>query len=156
MTEERFEELSEEMKNNNKYNHYIENSIERKAMIEYVERNLETDTIGRFSLFVGLCYFSGDCVKKDYIKALEWFKKSVDQGNALAMYKIGACYCLPSLKNDSKEILWYTKSAELGHADAQYSLGACYYNGEGIDKNLEQAVYWYIKHKKRELLEKIN
>lgn len=37
------------------------------------------------------------------------------------------------------------KRAEKGDAKAQYNLGSCYENGDGIDKNINEAVKWYMK-----------
>ena len=36
-------------------------------------------------------------------------------------------------------------SANQGEADAQVSLGAAYEQGEGVVKNMSQAVLWYLK-----------
>ncbi len=35
--------------------------------------------------------------------------------------------------------------AEKGDAEAQYQLGCCYYEGDGVEQNYEQAVYWWTK-----------
>ena len=40
---------------------------------------------------------------------------------------------------------WYRKAAEQGDADAQYNLGYSYSNGEGVEKDEEEAVKWYRK-----------
>ena len=38
------------------------------------------------------------------------------------------------------------QKAEAGDADTQCQLGICYYNGEnGIEKDLEKAIYWLRK-----------
>ncbi|POG63278.1 hypothetical protein GLOIN_2v1687962, partial [Rhizophagus irregularis DAOM 181602=DAOM 197198] len=37
------------------------------------------------------------------------------------------------------------KSAENGFTDSMYNLAICYVNGEGTEKNLEKAFYWYQK-----------
>jgi len=37
------------------------------------------------------------------------------------------------------------KSAEQGVVAAQYNLGICYYNGDGVKKDLTEAVKWYRK-----------
>src|SRR6266542_492698 len=37
------------------------------------------------------------------------------------------------------------KAAEDGHIDVQHNLATLYYNGEGTEKNLEKAFYWYQK-----------
>ena len=33
-----------------------------------------------------------------------------------------------------------------------YGLGKCYYNGEGIEKDLEKALYWYQKAAENEYI----
>ena len=35
--------------------------------------------------------------------------------------------------------MWYRKSADQGDTRAQYNLGVLYVNGEGVEKDLEQA-----------------
>ena len=43
------------------------------------------------------------------------------------------------------EVAAYRKAAEQGDAKAQYNLGVCYANGDGVQKDLTQAVFWYRK-----------
>lgn len=38
--------------------------------------------------------------------------------------------------------------AEKGYVPAQFDLGWFYYNGRGVSKNLEKAVFWWKKAKK--------
>ena len=35
--------------------------------------------------------------------------------------------------------------AEKGNSDVQYNLGLIYSNGEGVDKDLKEAIYWFKK-----------
>ena len=39
-----------------------------------------------------------------------------------------------------KAVEWYREAAEQGHAGAQFNLGVCYANGEGMSKDVGQAV----------------
>ncbi len=39
----------------------------------------------------------------------------------------------------------YLAAAEKGDAEAQLFLGVCYHDGDGVEKDLKQAVYWYRK-----------
>jgi uncharacterized protein len=41
--------------------------------------------------------------------------------------------------------LWNRKAAEQGHATAQYYLGREYYTGQGVEKDLAEAVKWFSK-----------
>ena len=41
------------------------------------------------------------------------------------------------------------KSADQGHVDAQFRLGVLYYNGDGVAKDYEEAMKWYLKAAER-------
>ena len=43
------------------------------------------------------------------------------------------------------EVAAYRKAAEQGDAQAQFNLGLCYANGDGVQKDLTQAVFWLRK-----------
>ena len=40
---------------------------------------------------------------------------------------------------------WYRKAAEQGLAEAQYNLGQVYTKGDGVAKDMIEAVKWYRK-----------
>ena len=40
---------------------------------------------------------------------------------------------------------WYQKAADQGNAGAQNNLGFCYQEGQGVPKNYNEAVKWYLK-----------
>ena len=44
---------------------------------------------------------------------------------------------------DKREgISYFIKAAKMGLAEAQSILGACYLYGEGVDKNVDEAIKW--------------
>jgi len=49
------------------------------------------------------------------------------------------------MSGESIDISVIKKAAEEGDASAQTSFALCYYQGEGIEQNYEQAVFWYTK-----------
>ena len=58
---------------------------------------------------------------KDYAKALEWYTKAADQGNALAQFYIGGMYeeALVGVKRDyATAYEWYQKAAQQANTDA--------------------------------------
>lgn len=61
---------------------------------------------------LGICYENGEGVKKDLIKAVEWYQKSAAQGEARAQFHLGKCYLLgDGVKKDlTKAIKWYQKA----------------------------------------------
>ena len=76
-----------------------------------------------------------------------WFRKSAEQGNAGAQFRLGYCYYRGEgvERNYTQAVYWYRKSVEQGNSEAQYRLGKCYYWGEGVERDYTQAVYWYRK-----------
>jgi TPR repeat protein len=79
---------------------------------------------------LGFMYVSGKGVKQDYKKAIELYTKSADQGYAPALFNIGSMY-----ENG--------KGVQQGNSDAQFNLEL--YKGDGVERNLEKVIYWYIK-----------
>jgi len=85
--------------------------------------------------------------KENQIKAVEWYRKAAEMGNAKAQNNLGICYATgEGVKKDLvKAVEWYTKAVEQGDVIAQSNLGECYFNGEGVEKDLKKAVEWYTK-----------
>lgn len=79
-------------------------------------------------------------------KAVEWYTKSAEQGNAWSQNRLGDCYFRGNgVELDyTKAAQWYLKSANQGDFSAQYMLGLCYSNGYGVDKNEIEAFKWYL------------
>ncbi|GHT32988.1 hypothetical protein AGMMS49592_0710 [Endomicrobiia bacterium] len=86
-------------------------------------------------------------VEKNYRKALSWFAKSAERGNAKAQYNLGKMYYFgEGVARDHRQAFsWYKKAAEQGDANAQYCTGMMCYNGEGVAKDYKEAMKWYLK-----------
>ena len=84
---------------------------------------------------------------KNYSEAVKLFKKSAEQGNAVAQSWLGFCYenGFGVSKDFSEAFKWYKKSAEQGNAFSQNELGEFYYNGTGVSKDLTEAFKWFKK-----------
>ena len=93
---------------------------------------------------LGLCYFNGTSVAKDYMEAARWWRKAADQDYAPAQYQFGLCYYAGyGVEQDYAEsVKWWRKASARGNTPAQYNLGCCYLNGYGVDKNLVLADKW--------------
>ena len=87
---------------------------------------------------LGLCYYNGVGVAKDFGQAVAWYRKSAEQGNAKAQSRLGYCYAngegVP--KDDRQAASWYLKASEGGDAVAQLNLGVCFFYGNGVARNL--------------------
>jgi len=78
-------------------------------------------------------------------EALEWYRKSAEQGEMSAVYSIGYAYERGlGVERDAREaVKWFRKAANMEYLRAQSALGGCYYRGDGIERNFEEAVKWY-------------
>lgn len=78
-------------------------------------------------------------------KAVEWYRKSADQGFADACCKLGRCYedGVGVQEDKQQAISWYEKAARHDDAEAQYRVGYCNSHGIGTQQNMKRAVYWY-------------
>ena len=97
---------------------------------------------------LGEDYFFGENGKqKDYVKAVEWFRKAAEQGSAAAQLYLGWCYKDGAGvdKDNEEAVKWYRKAAEQGLSQAENNLGTCYINGVGVAKNLSEAFSWFRK-----------
>jgi S1-C subfamily serine protease len=93
---------------------------------------------------LGLSYFNGTSVTKDYLEAARWWRKAAEQDYAPAQYQFGLCYYAGyGVGQDYAEsVKWWGKASERGNTPAQYDLGCCYFYGYGVDKNLVLADKW--------------
>lgn len=96
---------------------------------------------------LGIAYYFGQGVMRDFVKSAYWFQKAADQGNAEAECAFGSQYFygqgVPN--NFATSVYWYQKAADQGYAGAQFNLGNAYWNGQGEPQNLALAVEWWRK-----------
>lgn len=61
------------------------------------------------------------------------------------------CYEYERLEHGIQgNIEWFRTYAIQGIPDAQYNVGWCYENGEGVEKNIDEAVRWYLMAAEKE------
>ena len=88
---------------------------------------------------LGLMYYMGRGVQRDYKQAFAWHYKAAQQGKADAQYVIGAMYYTGNAvpQDEKLAVGWFRKAAEQGHPDAQYALGLMYrYHVAGMPQDL--------------------
>lgn len=92
-------------------------------------------------------FYEGKGVKQDYLKALYWFKKVVNNKETAnfslddAMYKIAYCYenGYGLTKDLDEAIKWYEKSSKNAGFDAKKALYRIYYNKKDYTKAFDWA-----------------
>jgi TPR repeat protein len=88
---------------------------------------------------LGLMYYMGRGVARDYRQAFFWSQKAAAAGKADAQYLIGAMYYTGNAVplDQRQAVWWFHKAAEQGHADAQHALGLMYrYHVAGVPQDL--------------------
>jgi TPR repeat protein len=92
-------------------------------------------------------YMAGNGVEESYEKSKSWYLKSADLGFPESQLVVGVAYSTGAITKDGKEdkvqaAIWVKKAAEQGLADAQVYLASMYESGEGVDKNINEALRW--------------
>lgn len=88
---------------------------------------------------LGLMYYMGRGVARDYKQAMMWHRKAAQQGKADAQYVVGAMYYTGNaVPQDHKTaVSWFRKAAEQGHAEAQHAMGLMYrYQQAGMPQDM--------------------
>src|SRR5665213_2115469 len=93
---------------------------------------------------LGVAYYEGRGVRKDFAEAAKWFLKAAEQGIAQAQGYLGLMYQLgQGVPQDFAEsVKWYRKAAEQGDVDAQWRFGVMYNTGRGVPQDFVQAYMW--------------
>ncbi|MBM4315191.1 MAG: sel1 repeat family protein [Deltaproteobacteria bacterium] len=101
------------------------------------------DADAQFKL--GLMYYLGRGVVRDYPEALDWFRKAARQGNPYAQYNVGYMYEKGegTPQDFGEAALYYRQAAERGNRLAQYTLGYLYEKGQGVPQDEIHALMWY-------------
>ena len=97
--------------------------------------------------YLGLCYYFGRGVAKDYAQAVNLWRKGANQGDAYAQHLLAHRYATGEgvAKDSVQAVNLWRKSADQGNAKAQFELGNCYATGEGVAKDAVEAAKWYRK-----------
>jgi len=98
-------------------------------------------------LNLGLLYFNGQGVSKDYAEAYKWWQKAAEQGRPEAQFMVGVLFFNgQGVSRDASEAArWWIKAAEQGITHAQSLLGNLYFKGTGVDQNISEAKRWWMK-----------
>lgn len=96
---------------------------------------------------VGKLYERGRGVKRDIVKAAEFFQKSADAGYPSAQARLGILYFEGrGVKQNYKKALSFLNSAANKNIpSAQFQLANMYELGTGVTQSLPKAIAWYKK-----------
>ena len=113
----------------------------KQAMI--VEQTAQPD-IAEAMAILGAMHSTGVGLEKDYIQAINWYRKAANQGNPSAQLIVGTRYALGIgvMQNYTEAFRWYCEAARQNHVKAQIALGIMYATGIGVEKNKNHALVW--------------
>lgn len=96
-------------------------------------------------ILLGLMYFRGNGVSKDFGAALKWYRAAADQGSAEGRAQLGSMYFMGAgvAKDISKALELWKLSANQGNVGAQVSLGLAYKSARDVPHDFVQSYVWF-------------
>ena len=92
------------------------------------------------------CYYYGNGVRKDELKALDLYKKAYDLGDSASGPAINILGVIAyNRRNYKYAVAFYKRGTEKNYNWAYYNLAECYYNGNGVKKDKNKAYELYRK-----------
>ena len=86
--------------------------------------------------------------EKDIEIGLRYLNKAGDLGHAKSLHRLATYYNYgyPGIiKDQTRAFDYYLRAAKLGFAGSQNNVAWHYYKGEGVEKNLSEAIYWVTR-----------
>ena len=119
----------------------------KKAFDEFVKIEKDMNGYHYAQRMIGDCYEYGQGTEEDMVRAAEWYGKSAEQGNRIAMNNLGYCYSHGKGVDEDKTKAYelYEQSALLGNSYGMFNVGVFYEKGVGVTRNLNNAKEWYAK-----------
>src|SRR5436189_5585 len=92
-------------------------------------------------------HLANDYSEMDYDKAIFWFSKLSELDYPIANLALGKIYNSRNGVeiNHVKAATYFRKAANQNISDAQYELGMLYFHGQGLDKDIPEAINWLEK-----------
>ncbi|MEM8771540.1 MAG: hypothetical protein AAGD92_07820 [Pseudomonadota bacterium] len=122
--------------------------LERSAAIAKLE---EAALLGHppSQLQLGEFHKNGQFVDQDLTKARNWFERSANGGNVLAMHRVGVMTARGEggPASSTEAVAWFESAGNRGLVDSQYNLGAIYHPSVDGDptgtQDAEKSYFWY-------------
>lgn len=131
----------------NNINDEIENFQKREAerliLKEMIEKAEQGDVNAQWEL--GLKFYKGEEVKKNYTLAAHYYKLAAEQGNQYAQNNLGLLYDRGQGVDRDYNLAfhYYGLAAEQGDEIAQCNLGLLYVNGQGVVRDYGLAAHYF-------------
>lgn len=89
---------------------------------------------------------------QDLNAALYWLNKAADNNDTRALHLLAVSYSFGYdglTVNKKLAAEYYLRAAKLGYGGSQNNLAWAYFKGDGVEKNLYEAIYWATKATER-------
>ena len=91
-------------------------------------------------------YEFGKGVKVDFSESIKWLDAASRQGFEAAAHRLGGMLMMGygTEKNAQRGAAYWKLAAKLGHSGAQVDFAVACRQGDGVEKNLQEAYYWML------------
>jgi uncharacterized protein len=119
--------------------------ISGKEAVAHMQSEMSPTDLNATYVLVGDGYEKGADIKQDYARAMLWYRKAADSGDAVACYRIALLYANGlAVPQDNVEIIhWLQRASDLGDPVASFDLGRAYEQGKGAPQDFQKAVRLY-------------
>lgn len=116
-----------------------------KDALVRTKQELTAGEMNRCEVLAATAYLTGDLVKQDAGKAMEWYMKAANSGDGAACEKIAYLYDrgIGVAQNKQESFNWLKRSADLNYAPGLYELGIAYETGKVVAPDLVKAKKLY-------------
>jgi len=85
--------------------------------------------------------------RKDFAKAMQWYRQAADQGVQEAQNSIGKLYLngWGVTQDYGAAMQWFRRAADQGYTAAHYNIGLLYERGWGVERDYGEAMRWFRK-----------
>ena len=116
-----------------------------KEALARTTQELSAARFRRCEVIAATAYLTGDLIKQDYGKAVEWYSKAAELGDGAAAEKLAYMYDrgLGVSVDKAQSLKWLQRAANLLYAPAAYELGLAYESNNGVSVDLAKAKKLY-------------
>jgi TPR repeat protein len=95
--------------------------------------------------YVGLYYQNAKGVPQNIEQAIQWYERAAMKENKNALYHLAMILIKQERKDFVTVAKLLEKAAKLDHPNAQYNLAVMYQKGDGVEQDMQKALFWYEK-----------
>jgi TPR repeat protein len=79
----------------------------------------------------------------DIVESMAWYRRAAEAGHVPAQVRLA--YLLDNAEENAEALKWYRLAAQQEDAEAEFGLARLFASGEGVERDYEQAVFWFTR-----------